>query len=55
MEGERKLMFAVLEDGVRGYLKNMEARSRRARILFLEVRDRGIFGAKFLSAKISQA
>jgi hypothetical protein len=32
-------MFAVLEDGVRCYLKNMEARSRRARILFLEVRD----------------
>jgi hypothetical protein len=39
LEGERKLMFAVLEDGVRCYLRNMEARSPQARILFLEVRD----------------
>jgi hypothetical protein len=39
LEGERKLMFAVLEDGVRCYLKNMDARSRRQRNLFFEVRD----------------
>jgi hypothetical protein len=38
-DGERKLMFAVLEDGVRCYLKNMDASSRRGRTLFLEVRD----------------
>jgi hypothetical protein len=39
LEGERKLMFAVLEDGVQCYLKNMDAKSRRRRILFFEVRD----------------
>ncbi len=39
LEGERKLMFAVLEDGVRCYLKNMDAKSRRRRILFFEVWD----------------
>jgi hypothetical protein len=39
LEGERKLMFAVLEDGVRCYLKNMDAKSRRRRILFFEVRN----------------
>jgi len=39
LEGERKLMFAVLEDGVRCYLKNMDTRSRRRRSLFFEVRD----------------
>jgi hypothetical protein len=39
LDGERKLMFAVLEDGVQCYLKNMDARSRRQRILFFEVRD----------------
>ncbi len=38
LDGERKLMFAVLEDGVRCYLKNMDARSRQGRILFFEVR-----------------
>lgn len=38
LDGERKLMFAVLEDGVRCYLKNMDARSRHRRILFFEVR-----------------
>jgi len=38
-DGERKLMFAVLEDGVRCYLKNMDASSRRGRILFFEARD----------------
>ena len=32
-------MFAVLEDGVRCYLKNIDARSRRRRILFFEVLD----------------
>jgi hypothetical protein len=39
LEGERKLMFAVLEDGVRCYLKNIDAKSRRRRILFFEARD----------------
>ena len=39
LDGERKLMFAVLEDGVRCYLKNMDAKSRRQRILFFEVRN----------------
>lgn len=38
LEGERKLMFAVLEDAVRCYLKNMDTQSRR-RNLFFEVRD----------------
>jgi hypothetical protein len=38
LDGERKLMFAVLEDGVRCYLKNMDARSRHRRSLFFEVR-----------------
>ncbi len=32
-------MFAVLEDGIRCYLKNRDARSRRGRILFYELRD----------------
>jgi hypothetical protein len=39
LEGERKLMFAVLEDGIRCYLKSMDAKSRRRRTLFFEVRD----------------
>ena len=39
LDGERKLMFAVLEDGIRCYLKNMNAKSRRQRILFFEVLD----------------
>jgi hypothetical protein len=39
LEGERKLMFAVFEDGVRCYLKNMDTRSRYRRSLFFEVRD----------------
>jgi hypothetical protein len=39
LEGERKLMFAVLEDGVQCYLKNRDAKSRRRRVLFFEVRD----------------
>ena len=30
-------MFAVLDDGVRCYLKNMGAKSRQRRILFFEV------------------
>jgi hypothetical protein len=38
LDGERKLMFAVLEDAIRCYLKNVDARSRRGRILFFEVR-----------------
>jgi len=39
LEGERKLMFAVLEDAVQCYLKNMDAKTGRRRILFFEVRD----------------
>jgi hypothetical protein len=39
LDGERKLMLAVLEDGIRCYLKNMNAKSRRQRILFFEVLD----------------
>jgi hypothetical protein len=39
LDGERKLMFAVLEEGVRCYLKNMDARSPRKRSLFFEVRE----------------
>ncbi len=39
LEGERKLMFAVLEDAIDCYLKNMTAKSRRRRILFYEVQN----------------
>jgi hypothetical protein len=39
VHGERKLMLAVLEDGVRCYLKNMHAVSPRKRNLFFEVRE----------------
>jgi len=39
LEGERKLMFAVLEDAIQCYLKNMDAKTGRRRILFFEVRD----------------
>lgn len=38
LDGERKLMLAVLDDGVQCYLKNIGARSRHRRILFFEVR-----------------
>ncbi len=39
LEGERKLMFAVLEDAIDCYLKNMNAKGRRRRILFYEVQN----------------
>jgi hypothetical protein len=39
LDGERKLMYAVLEDGLKCYLKNMDSKSRRGRILFFEVRN----------------
>jgi len=37
LEGEQKLMFAVLEDAVECYLKHMNAKSRSRRLLFCEV------------------
>jgi hypothetical protein len=39
LEGERKLMFAVLEDATECYLKNMNAKSRWRRILFYEAQN----------------
>ena len=39
LEGERKLMFAVLEDAVECFLKHMNAKSRRHRLLFYEVQN----------------
>jgi len=39
LEGEHKLMFAVLEDAVECYLKHMNAKSRRRRLLFYEVQN----------------
>jgi hypothetical protein len=39
LEGERKLMFAVLEDAVECYLKHMNAKSRRRLLLFYEVQN----------------
>lgn len=39
LEGEQKLMLAVLEDAVDCYLKNMNAKSRRRRLLFYEVQN----------------
>ncbi len=39
LDGERKLRFAVLEDGIECYLKNMDAKSRPRRILFSQVRN----------------
>lgn len=39
LEGERKLMYAVLEDAVECYLKHMNAKSRRRRLLFYEVQN----------------
>lgn len=39
LEGERKLLFAVLEEAIDCYLKNMNAKSRWRRILFYEVQD----------------
>ena len=39
LEGERKLMFAVLEDAVECYLKHMNSKNRRRRLLFYEVQN----------------
>src|SRR2546423_1877264 len=39
LEGERKLMFAVLEDAVECFLKNMHAKSRKQRVLFYEAQN----------------
>jgi hypothetical protein len=39
LEGEHKLMVAVLEDAVECYLKHMNAKSRRRRLLFYEVQN----------------
>jgi len=39
LEGEQKLMFAVLRDAVESYLKHMNAKSRRRRLLFYEVQN----------------
>ena len=39
LEGEYKLMFAVLEDAVECYLKHMNAKNRRRRLLFYEVQN----------------
>ncbi len=39
LEGEHRLMYAVLEDAVDCYLKHMNAKTRRQRILFYEVRN----------------
>ena len=39
LQGELKLMFAVLEDAIHCYLHHMNAKSRQRRILFYEVRD----------------
>ena len=36
LEGERKLMFAVLEDAVECFLKNIDVRGHRRRVLFCE-------------------
>jgi hypothetical protein len=36
LQGEHKLMFAVLEDAVECYLKHMNAKSRKQRLLFYE-------------------
>ena len=38
LDGELKLMFAVLEDAIQCYLNNMNAKSRQRRILFYEAR-----------------
>ncbi len=37
LDGERRLLLAVLEDAVECYLKNMNAKGRRRRVLFYEV------------------
>lgn len=39
LEGERKLMLAVLEDAIECYLNNMRAPSRRRRLLYYAARD----------------
>ena len=39
LQGELKLMFAVLEDAIHCYLHHMNAKTRQRKILFYEVRD----------------
>ncbi len=39
LEGERKLLFAVLEDAIRCYVNNMSCQSPRRRALFCEVNE----------------
>jgi hypothetical protein len=39
LQGELKLMFAVLEDAIHCYLHHMSAKTRQRRILFYEVRE----------------
>ena len=39
LQGELKLMFAVLEDAIHCYLHHMNAKSRQRKILFFEVRE----------------
>lgn len=38
-EGERGLLLAVLEDAIRCYLANINARTRRAQLIFAEARN----------------
>ena len=39
LQGELKLMFAVLEDAIHCYLHHMSAKTRQRKILFYEVRE----------------
>jgi hypothetical protein len=39
LQGELKLMFAVLEDAIHCYLHHMNAKTRQRKILFYEVRE----------------
>ena len=39
LDGERQLLFAVLQEAVRTYLTNMNGQSRERRIRFVEVRS----------------
>jgi hypothetical protein len=39
LDGERRLMFAVLADAVRCYLKGLDAQCRQQRLLFSEVQQ----------------
>lgn len=39
LDGERKLMLAVLEDAIQCYLSNIDAKTLQGRLLFHEARD----------------